>query len=106
MQWRWLIIDEVSMVSAKLLAEIDVKLRQMVRAKHTLRGDAQGLARAFGGIDILFYGDFWQLDPFQVAFSLKYPCNTCSELRSSIRSLRPHTGKPSFGTEAKDPCTE
>ena len=53
MQRCWLIIDEVSMVSAKLLAEIDMKLRQMVRAKHTLRGDAQGFARAFGGVDIL-----------------------------------------------------
>jgi hypothetical protein len=63
MQWCWLIIDEVSMVSAKLLAEIDIRLRQMVRAKHTLRGDAQGFARAFGGINILFSGDFWQLDP-------------------------------------------
>jgi hypothetical protein len=50
MQWRWLIIDEVSMVSAELLAEIDMKLRQMVRAKNTLRGDAHGFARAFGGI--------------------------------------------------------
>ena len=26
-QWRWLIIDEITMVSAKLLAEVDVKLR-------------------------------------------------------------------------------
>jgi hypothetical protein len=61
-QWRWLIVDEVSMVSAKLLAEIDVELRQMVRAKHTLSGDAEGLARAFAGVNILFSGDFWQLD--------------------------------------------
>ena len=28
MQWRWLFIDEISMVSAKLLAEIDMKLRK------------------------------------------------------------------------------
>eukprot|EP00973_Karenia_brevis_P009411 1271748-Karenia_brevis.AAC.1 len=31
LQWRWLIIDEISMVSAKLFAEIDVKLRSTVR---------------------------------------------------------------------------
>jgi hypothetical protein len=61
-QWRWLIVDEVGMVSAKLLAEIDVKLQQMVRAKHTLSGDAEGLASAFAGVNILFSGDFWQLD--------------------------------------------
>ena len=31
LQWRWLIIDEISMVSAKLFAEVDVKLRSLVR---------------------------------------------------------------------------
>ena len=31
LQWRWLIIDEISMVSAKLLAELDMKLRGVVR---------------------------------------------------------------------------
>ena len=31
LQWRWLIIDEVSMVSAKLLADIDLKLRDTMR---------------------------------------------------------------------------
>ena len=30
LQWRWLFIDEISMVSAKLLAEMDVKLRKVV----------------------------------------------------------------------------
>jgi hypothetical protein len=94
------------MVSAKLLAEIDIRLRKMVRAKHTLRGDAQGFARAFGGINIFSPGisGSWILLP--VSFSRKYPCNTCSELRSSIRSLRSRAGRPSFGAEAKDPCGE
>jgi hypothetical protein len=86
MQWRWLIIDEGSMVSAKLLAEIDVELRRMVRAKHTLRGDAEGLSRAFGGINILFSGDFWQLDLLSRGFLAEIPMQ-CSELRNSIRSL-------------------
>eukprot|EP00959_Pyramimonas_sp_CCMP1952_P236643 4945551-Pyramimonas_sp.AAC.1 len=27
LQWRWLFIDEISMVSARLLAEVDAKLR-------------------------------------------------------------------------------
>jgi len=31
LQWRWLIIDEISMVSAKLLAEMDLKLQRVVR---------------------------------------------------------------------------
>ena len=31
LQWRWLIIDEISMVSAKLLATVDMKLRGVIR---------------------------------------------------------------------------
>ena len=31
LQWRWLIIDEISMVSARLLAEMDVTFRGVVR---------------------------------------------------------------------------
>lgn len=35
-QWRWLFIDEVSMVSAQLLAEIDAKLRTIMTEVNTL----------------------------------------------------------------------
>ena len=31
LQYRWLIIDEISMVSATLLAEVDMKLRSLAR---------------------------------------------------------------------------
>ena len=31
LQWRWLIVDEISMVSASLLAEMDMKLRTVIR---------------------------------------------------------------------------
>ncbi len=36
LQWRWLFIDDISMVSAKLLAEVDVKLRKVVVMKRYL----------------------------------------------------------------------
>ena len=64
LQWRWLIIDEISMVSAKLLAEMDVRLRAAVRELGTQkRGSGSFLDRPFGGLNILCCGDFWQLDP-------------------------------------------
>ena len=63
LQWRWLIIDEISMVSAKLLAEIDMKLRDVIRSIGTLKNQADGIDRAFGGVNLLLAGDFWQLDP-------------------------------------------
>ena len=63
LQWRWLIIDEISMVSAKLLAEIDVKLRKVVREIGTAKVNASGIDRPFGGLNVIVCGDFWQLEP-------------------------------------------
>ena len=39
LQWRWLIIDEISMVSAKLLAQIDAKMRSAIRQVGTQKLD-------------------------------------------------------------------
>ena len=57
LQWRWLIIDEISMVSAKLLAEVDVKLRSVIRDIGTQKV-SHGRARPFGGLNVLCSGDF------------------------------------------------
>ena len=62
-QLRWLFIDEISMVSAKLLAETDMKLRNLVSSLEKLKADGTGVSRAFGGINIVFVGDFWQINP-------------------------------------------
>ena len=51
------------MVSAKLLAELDMKLRTVMSDVCTLKKGHRGETRAFGGINVLFVGDFWQLDP-------------------------------------------
>ena len=58
LQWRWLIIDEISMVSAKLLAEVDPKLRSTVRQLGTQKRDEDNQDRPFGGLNILLCGDF------------------------------------------------
>ena len=76
LQWRWLIVDEISMVSAQLLAEMDMKLRDVVRKNGTMKTQTSGIDRAFGGINLLFAGDFWQLEPpsggFLGAIPVKY----------------------------------
>lgn len=51
LQWRWLIIDEISMVSAKLLAQMDVKLRSVIREIGTQK-NANGCIRPFGGLNV------------------------------------------------------
>ena len=75
LQWRWLIIDEISMVSSQLLAEIDCKLRDVVRKLGTHKLDAKGNIRAFGGINVLLSGDLWQLDPPRGGFLASIPVN-------------------------------
>jgi len=63
LHWRWLIVDEISMVSPQLLAEMDMKLRDVVRRAGSMKATSCGLDRAFGGINVILCGDFWQLDP-------------------------------------------
>jgi hypothetical protein len=60
---RWLIIDEISMVSANLLAQVEDKLRGAIQANGTYKIDEHGEVRPFGGLNVLYVGDFYQLDP-------------------------------------------
>ena len=64
-QWRWLIIDEISMLSASFLAEIDMRLRDVMADAQAYKTDAQGRTRPFGGINVLLLSDFWRVDPPQ-----------------------------------------
>ena len=59
LQWRWLIIDEIRMVSARLLAKIDCKLRALARASSPFTKHKHGMQRPFGGLNALFSGDVW-----------------------------------------------
>mgnify|MGYP003323788527 CR=1 FL=1 len=63
LQCRWLIIDEISMVSAKLLAEVDTKLRSLARDVDPYARDSKNILRPFAGVNVLFSWDFWQLPP-------------------------------------------
>lgn len=63
LQTRWLVIDEVSMLSAKFLAEIDCRLRSLIRERGTYKIDSSGHERPLAGLNVIFAGDFWQLDP-------------------------------------------
>ncbi|EAU91812.2 hypothetical protein CC1G_04579 [Coprinopsis cinerea okayama7 len=54
---RYLIVDEVSMVGAQFLAEMSSKIRI---AKGN---DPQARTRPFGGVSVIFTGDFCQLTP-------------------------------------------
>ena len=81
LQWRWLIVDEISMVSSKLLAEIDSKLRDLVRRNNALKTDKEGSDYVFGGLNVIFCKDFWQLDPPDGGFLAKIPVDFIKRAR-------------------------
>ena len=63
--WRWLILDEISMVSAELLARLELRCRELVRdlsdSKYA-KDSAVGSSHLAGSMLILA-GDLWQLPP-------------------------------------------
>ena len=60
---RWIIIDEISTVSPELLGLLDLYLRRAC-CRHPYARLSGGRGKVpFGGINIIFAGDFWQLTP-------------------------------------------
>jgi len=60
---RWILIDEISMVSAQLFGQLEMAVSKVVRRKSEHMLDADGHVRPFGGINMLLFGDMWQLKP-------------------------------------------
>ena len=74
-QWRWLLLDEISMVSAEMLARLEARCRQLVLdisatkySKHTPTSVAP-----FGGLNVILSGDLWQLPPPRGTFLGQIP---------------------------------
>ena len=61
--WRWLILDEISLVDAKLLGQAERDLREVKAANDQWKTNRAGVVRPFGGINVIFTGDFHQLPP-------------------------------------------
>ena len=61
------------MVSAQLLAQTDRRLRELVRTLETRRWPPDGSSRPFAGLNVIFAGDFWQLDPPQATSLAQIP---------------------------------
>ena len=75
---RWLIIDECSTISPQLLAQLNAALRRAC-LRHPYARDGTR-HRPFGGINIIFAGDLWQLPPVRAnaIFSNPYTRGTYS----------------------------
>ena len=71
---RWIIIDEISTVSPGLLGLLDAYLRRAC-CRHPY-ACVQRRRRPFGGINIVFAGDFWQLPPVRANAIFSNPWKT------------------------------
>ena len=77
---RFLLIDEVGAISPALLGALDTFLRRAcLRHPFAKRGQHQ---RPFGGVNIIFCGDFWQLPPVKASSIFSNSCHTSGSTRS------------------------
>ena len=60
---RWLFIDEAMMNSAAFLGEIEQCLRWKIPDSSFFKRSPDGAARAFGGINLMHFGDTRQIPP-------------------------------------------
>ena len=60
--WRWLIVDEISLLDAKLLGQAEKELREVVPVNNPWKAE-NGQVRPFAGVNVIFTGDFHQLPP-------------------------------------------
>ena len=69
---RWVILDELSTFSTMLLHLLDGNLRRACK-RHPYAKRADGSWRPFGGINVVFCGDFWQLPPVRATSLFSNP---------------------------------
>ena len=73
---RCVIIDEISMVSADLLYNLDLRLREI-----TMVDDV------FGGVSVFVFGDLYQLQPVKARYVFEQPTNKEHALAHTLRDL-------------------
>ena len=71
--WRWLFIDEIGMVNARLFGQMDQRLVAFKPATDLWRVDGSGNIRPFAGLNIIAAGDFQQLPPPEGGFLASLP---------------------------------
>ena len=73
---KCVIIDEISMVSADMLYNLDLRLREITMV------DA-----VFGGLSVLVFGDLYQLQPVKARYVFEAPTNKEHALAFTLRNL-------------------
>jgi hypothetical protein len=60
---RFLLIDEISMVAAQLLGQLELEISKVTRQRNGYKRRKNGSLRPFGGLNTLLFGDWWQIPP-------------------------------------------
>ena len=60
---RLVIIDELSMVAAELFGALEYVVKNAIRIQDTYKKRPDGSTRAFGGVNVAMFVDFWHLQP-------------------------------------------
>ena len=60
---RWVLIDEVSMISAQLVGVLDILIGKVAWKRDSWKRRGGGTERPFGGLNVMFFGDVSQLKP-------------------------------------------
>eukprot|EP00973_Karenia_brevis_P029149 4021377-Karenia_brevis.AAC.1 len=60
---RFIFIDEIEATGAETIGQLEHNVRFHIPSKNVFRYDAEKKVRVFGGVNILFLGDVWQLRP-------------------------------------------
>ena len=74
---RFLIVDEISMISADMLFMIDLRLREITGR----------LDMVFGGISVWLFGDLFQLKPPKARYVFEEPSNKEHAVAHKLRDL-------------------
>ena len=102
LQWRWLILDEFSMVSAELFAQLERRCREIMRDISAAKyGASDGMVRPFGGLNIILAGDLYQLPPPRGTFVGDVPWQLVT---GKLAGKTPVAAQGQFGVEKMGQC--
>ena len=88
-QLRWLIIDEFSMVSAELLAQLEMRCRELMRDL-SMAKYKNGEIQPFGGLNVILAGDVYQLPPPKGTFLAEVPWDLLAGMKASKQATAFH----------------
>ena len=83
---RFILIDEISMVSCELLTTLESIVTLVVRIRSGHKRRADGSTRAFGGINLLVFGDWWQIAPVGGTAMFANPLETNMQRKMRVKS--------------------